>query len=114
MWKKYDEGNQLDSAETVAAYEQAMKEFATSATQFLEHIELLTKARDAYQRAVTISAQFRGTLDKGDEILRNLMAQVDHAVSVQRGQDAPNENKPEATKVETNKATVEKAEAARA
>jgi exonuclease VII small subunit len=114
MWKKYDEGNQLDSAETVAAYEQAMKEFATSATQFLEHIELLTKARDAYQRAVTISAQFRGTLDKGDEILRNLMAQVDHAVSVQRSQDAPNESKPEATKVETNKATVEKAEAARA
>jgi exonuclease VII small subunit len=114
MWKKYDEGNQLGSAETVTAYEQAMKEFAMSATEFLEHIQLLTKARDAYQRAVTISAQLRGTLDKGDEILRTLMAQVDHAVNAQRGQDAPNENKPEATKVETSKTTVEKADAARA
>ncbi len=114
MWKKYEEGNQPGSAETVTAYEQAMKEFATSATEFLEHIQLLTKAREAYQRAVTISTQLRGTLDKGDEILRTLMAQVDHAVSAQRGQDAPNENKPEATAVETSKASVEKADAARA
>ncbi len=114
MWKKYEEVNQLGSAETVTAYEEAMKEFATSAAEFLEHIPLLTKARDAYQRAVTISTQLRGTLDKGDEILRTLMAEVDHAVNVQRGQDAPNENKPEATKVETTKASVEKADGARA
>ena len=114
MWKKYDEGNPPGSAETVTAYEQAMKEFATSATEFLEHIQLLTKARDAYQRAVTISSQLRSTLDRGDEILRTLMAQVDQAVNVQRGQDAPDENKPEATKVETSKASVEKADAARA
>lgn len=114
MWKKYDEANQLGPAETVTAYEQAMKEFATSATEFLEHIQLLNEARDAYQRAVTISTQLRGTLDKGDEILRNLMEQVDQAVNVQRGQVAPNENKPEATKVETAKAPVEKADAARA
>jgi exonuclease VII small subunit len=114
MWKKYEEGNQPGSAETVTAYEQAMKEFATSATEFLEHIQLLTKARDAYQRAMTISTQLRGTLDRGDEILRNLMGQVDHAVNVQSGQDAPNENKPEATKVETSNASVEKVDAARA
>ena len=85
MWKKYDEGNPPGSAETVTAYEQAMKEFATSATEFLEHIQLLTKARDAYQRAVTISSQLRSTLDRGDEILRTLMAQVDQAVNVERG-----------------------------
>ena len=114
MWRKYEEGNQLGSAETVTAYEQAMKEFATSAAAFLQHIPLLTKARDAYQRAVAISAQLRSTLDKGDEILRNLMAQVDQAVNAQRGQDAPNQNKPEVTKVETIKASVEKAEGARA
>jgi hypothetical protein len=63
---------------------------------------------------MTISTQLRGTLDRGDEILRNLMAQVDHAVNVQSGQDAPNENKPEATKVETSNASVEKVDAARA
>ena len=114
MWKKYEEGNQPISADTVTAYEQAMKEFATSATEFLQHIQLLTKAREAYQRAVTISSQLRGTLDKGDEILRNLMAQVDQAVNAQRGQEAPNENKSEATNVETSKASVEKADAARA
>lgn len=114
MWRKYEEGNQLGSAETVTAYEEAMKEFATSAAEFLEHIPLLTKARDAYQRAVTISTQLRGTLDRGDEILRTLMAQVDRAVNIQRGQDAPNENKPQATKVETTKASAEKADGARA
>ncbi|HXU21137.1 MAG TPA: hypothetical protein VN788_11190 [Verrucomicrobiae bacterium] len=114
MWKKYEEGSQLGSAEAVMAYEQAMREFAMSAAEFLEHIQLLTKTRDAYQRAVTISAQLRGTLDKGDETLRNLMSQVDHAVSGQRGQDVPNGNKPEATKVETDNASVEKADAARA
>jgi len=114
MWKKYEEESQPVSADTVTAYEQAMKEFATSATEFLQHIQLLTKAREAYQRAVTISSQLRGTLDKGDEILRNLMAQVDQAVNSQRGQEVPNENKPEATKVETSKASVEKADAARA
>jgi exonuclease VII small subunit len=114
MWKKYEDGNQLGSAETVTAYEEAMKEFATSAAEFLQHIPLLTKARDAYQRAVTISTQLRGTLDRGDEILRNLMGQVEHAVNVQRGQDAPNQNKPEVTKVETIKASEEKADGARA
>lgn len=114
MWRKYEEGNQLGPAETVTAYEEAMKEFATTAAEFLQHIPLLTKARDAYERAVSISTQLRGTLDRGDETLRTLMAQVEHAVNAQRGQDAPNENKPEATKVETSKASVEKADGARA
>jgi hypothetical protein len=113
MWKKYEEGNQLASAETLTAYEEAMKEFAASAKEFLEHIPLLTKARDAYQRAATISSQLRSTLDRGDEILRNLMAQIDHAVNFQRGQDAPTEDKPEA-KVETTKPSAEKADSARA
>jgi hypothetical protein len=122
MWSKYEEGNKLVSAQTVTAYEEAMTEFATSAKKFLDHIPLLTKARDACQRAMTISTELRGTLDRGDEVLRTLMAQVEHAVNdalndavtVQRGQDAPNENKPEATKVETIKASEEKADRARA
>jgi exonuclease VII small subunit len=101
----------LDGTETVAAYEEAMKEFATSAVEFLEHIALLTKARDSYQRAMAISTRLRETLDKGDEILRTLMAKVEHTVNAQPGKVAL-DKKLEAVEVETIKASGEKAGAA--
>ena len=113
MNKNVDVGP-LGRTETVAAYEEAMKEFATSATEFLEHIALLTRARDSYQRAMAVSNQLRDTLDSGDEILRNLMAKIEQAVDVHSGKDASDKKKPEALKVETIKASGEKANAARA
>jgi exonuclease VII small subunit len=109
-----NDGGPLGKTETLAAYEEAMKEFATSAAEFLEHIALLTKARDAYLRAMAVSTRLRDTLDRGDEILRTLMAQVEQAVNVQPGKDASDKKKLETVKVETIKASGEKADAARA
>ena len=40
--------------ETMTMYREAMDEFSKNATEFLEHIALLTKARDAFQRAMTV------------------------------------------------------------
>jgi exonuclease VII small subunit len=104
----------LGTTETVAAYEEAMKEFATSAAEFLEHIALLTKARDSYQRAMAVSTMLRDTLDSGDEILRNLMAKIEQAVEGHPGRDDSDKKKPEGSKVETIRAGGGIANAARA
>ncbi|MGA7626174.1 MAG: hypothetical protein WCA91_21625, partial [Candidatus Acidiferrales bacterium] len=68
----------------LAAYEEAVKDFSTSATEFLGCIPVLTKARDAYERAIKASAQLRKTLDSGDETLRNFMTQIQDAVNFKR------------------------------
>jgi exonuclease VII small subunit len=101
------------TAETVAAYEEAMKEFAMSAAEFLTHVALLTKARESYQRAMAVSTRLRETLDSGDETLRSLRAQLEQVLAVQPGKDASDKNETEALKVETIKASGEKANAAR-
>jgi hypothetical protein len=115
MWK--NENNDVAPqrmTEALRAYEEAVKEFSTSATEFLKHIPLLTKARDAYQRAILVSTQVRDILDRGDETLRNFMAQMEQAVNFQPDSAASDEREPEAVDVETNKASGEKADAARA
>jgi exonuclease VII small subunit len=96
----------------LAAYEEAVKDFSTSATEFLRCIPLLTKARDAYERAIKASAQVRKTLDSGDETLRNFMTQIQDAVSFQPDQATAVET--ERAGIETIKASEEKADAARA
>jgi exonuclease VII small subunit len=100
--------------EALTAYEEAVKEFSTCATEFLQYIPLLTKARDAYQRAILVSTQLRDILGRGDETLRNFMAQMEQAVNFQPDNAASDERKPEALKVETIKESGEKADAARA
>jgi hypothetical protein len=100
--------------EALTAYEGAVKEFSTCATEFLQHISLLTKARDAYQQAILVSTQVRDILDRGDETLRNFMAQIEQAVNFQPDNAASDERKPEAVNVETIKERGEKADAARA
>jgi exonuclease VII small subunit len=114
MWtKRNDDFGPQGSEETLTSYEEAAKEFAGSAAEFLQHIALLTKARDAYQRAMTISARLRETLDSGDEHLRNLMGQLERAIQVQLSNDT-SDKKPEPANVETIKASGEKVDAARA
>ena len=81
-------------------------------TEFLEHIALLTKARDAFQRAMTVSAELRNILDTGDETLQTLMAQLEHAVNSQLGTPASDQKKPEA-RVEAINARRENTEARR-
>ena len=87
--------------------------FMGSAAQFLAHIPILTKARDAYQRAMGVSAQLRHVLDKGDETLKLLMGQMEQAANI-RFVAASEVKKPEPVKVETTTANGDKADAARA
>jgi hypothetical protein len=116
MWndENNDAGPQVVK-ETLTSYEEAAKEFAVSAADFLQHLALLTKARDAYHLALAISAHLRDTLDSGDETLRNLKAKLEDAVADHLGSGALDGKKPAAMKrVETVKAIGEKTEAARA
>jgi hypothetical protein len=116
MWMK-DDNNNVDPPGTpgmVETYEVALKEFASSAAEFLEHIALLTKTRDSYQRAMAVSTRLRATLDAGDELLRTLMGRIEQAVDFHSGEDAFDKRKPEALKIETIRANGEKANGARA
>jgi exonuclease VII small subunit len=67
----------------LATYKEAVEEFSSSATEFLAHIPVLTKARGAYQRAIAVSTQVRHILDKGHEKLRLLMGQIEQAANIQ-------------------------------
>jgi len=49
-----------------ASYTDAMNKFTMSATAFMDHVHLLTEARDAHQMAITASASRRSSLDAGD------------------------------------------------
>lgn len=113
MWKdKNNEAPTQHITEALRAYEEVVREFSTSATEFLKHIHLLTEARDAYRRAIVVSTQVRDILDRGDETLRNFMAQMEQAINSQPDNAASDQRKPEEVKVETNKASGEKADAA--
>lgn len=93
----------------LAAYEEAVKDFSTSATEFLGCIPVLTKARDAYERAIKASAQLRKTLDSGDETLRNFMTQIQDAVNFKPDDASADEREPAAD--EAIKATKERTDA---
>lgn len=113
MWK--NQNNDVAPqrmSDALVAYEEAVREFSATATEFLEHIPLLTKARDAYQRAIAVSTQLRGILDRGDETLHNFMDQMQRAVNIQLDNAVSDEKKPEAVKEELTKARGGKADAA--
>ena len=116
MWKK--ENNKdvgpRHVTDMLTTYKEAVEEFSLSATEFLTHTPLLTKAQDAYQRAMAVSTQLRHILDKGDETLRLLMGQMEHAAHFQLDPAASDKKIAEAVKVETAKANGDKADAARA
>ena len=112
MWKKEIDAGAQRVPETMTMYREAVDEFSKNATEFLEHIALLTKARDAFQRAMTVSAELRNILDTGDETLQTLMAQLEQAVNSQLGTPASDQKKPEA-RVEAINARRENTEARR-
>jgi hypothetical protein len=93
------EGNYQPSPATLATYTEAVNEFNKNATAFIEQIPLLTKARDAFQSAMTASADLRKVLDAGDEDLRTFMTALEQVVNVHVGQAAPDKKKPEPVKV---------------
>ncbi len=108
MWMKDNKDNNNNNVESsstpdmVETYEAALKEFASSAAEFLDHMALLNKARDSYQRAMAVSTRLRETLDRGDDLLRTLMARIELAVDAHSAKDASDKKKPEAPKVGNN------------
>jgi hypothetical protein len=108
VWRKE---NVVSTAATpsMAVFSEAMNKFTKAATAFMDHVHLLTEARDAYQMAITASTSLRESLDSGDQALRSLMTQMEQVVNAHLG-DVPLEKrkleapKPEALKVEAIRA----------
>ena len=102
MLKLENESGTPHLSRSMSTYSEAVEEFSKSATEFLKSVPLLTKSRDAYQRAMTVSAEVRSILDAGDQSLRSLMTQLEQAISLHLAEPAAPDyrKKPETTKVE--------------
>ena len=112
MWKKetyniFNDPAPQRGPATLTAYREAGDEFTKLATEFLEHVPLLNKARDSYQRALTVSNELRSVLNSGDETLRALMAELDQAVNTHLSKLTLEKKKAEPAKVEVLKAVGE-------
>jgi hypothetical protein len=97
MWKKEDNVG-AQASPTLATYTEAVNKFTKSAHAFMEHVHLLTEARDAYEEAMSASTMLRRSLDTGDQSLRSLMTQLEEVVSAHFGESAVNKKKPELVK----------------
>ena len=83
---------------TLAMYTEAVNKFTRSASAFMQHVHLLTEARDAYREAMTASTILRRSLDAGDQTLRSLMTQLEQVVNEHFGEPALDKKKPELVK----------------
>src|SRR3982074_489748 len=92
--------HQSSSSPTMTTYTEALNEFTRNATAFIEHLPLLTKARDSYEQAMWAGSELRKTLDTGQENLQTLMNQLEQAVNVHGVRSALDRKKPEPAKVE--------------
>ena len=97
--------NQPLSPPIMKTYTEAVNEFTRSATAFIEHLPLLTKARGAYQEAMRASAEMHKVLDAGQENLRILMTKLEQGVSIPPVEPVPDKKSPEPTKVERMRGT---------
>jgi hypothetical protein len=98
----------------MATYIDAVEDFRKSATAFMQHVDLLAQARDAYQQAITASAELRTVLDAGDENLRTLMTQLEQALNLHMARPVLDRKKPEPVKAEAIKGNGEGTVAVRA
>jgi exonuclease VII small subunit len=99
MWKKDEPAPQRLPA-SMTSYTEAVDEFSKHAAEFLAYMPLLNKARDAYQRAMSVSAEVRSMLDTGDTTLRTLMNQLEDAVGYHLGNMSSDKKKPDSVKSE--------------
>jgi hypothetical protein len=97
VWKKED-GVGAQLTPSWAIYAEAMNRFTKSATAFMEHVHLLTEAREAYEEAMTASAALRDSLDSGDQTLRSLRAQLARVVNDHLDEPTFDKKKPELLK----------------
>jgi hypothetical protein len=81
-------------------YTEAVSEFTANASAFLEHLPLLTKARAAFEQAMTASAEMRKVLDTGEENLRALMSQLEQGLGVQGDKSLPDKKTSSPAKLE--------------
>jgi hypothetical protein len=96
MWKNDNNGTAPQHmTEALSDYEAAVREFSVNAAEFLKQVPLLNKAREAYERATTASAQLREILDRGDETLRQFMAQMEETVTLPAGITARENGSPD-------------------
>jgi hypothetical protein len=93
---------------SMAAYTEAVTEFTKNATAFIEHVPLLTKARDEYDKAMKASAEVRKVLDKGEDDLRALMHHLIQVLNSNVTMVAPDKKRLELTQLETVKGAVDK------
>ena len=93
---------------SMAAYTEAVTEFTRNATAFIEHVPLLTKARDAYDKAMKANAEVRKVLDKGEEDLRALMNHLIQVLNSNVVMVAPDKKRPEPTQLETQEGTTKR------
>ena len=88
----------------MTTYMDAVEEFRESATAFIQNLNLLAQAREAYQQAMTASAELRSVLDAGDQNLRTLMAQLEQALDLHTTRPAlDSKKKPETAKADPPK-----------
>ena len=95
MWKK-DVTPSTQPPPSMATYTDAMNKFTKAATAFMDHVHLLSEARDAYQAAMTASTALRNSLETGDQALRSLMTQMEQVVSAHLGEPSSDKKKVEA------------------
>lgn len=104
MEKKEQEGASVEAMlkgpATMATYNTAVEKFSKSTSAFMEMLQHLSQARDAYQEAIAASAELRKVLDAGDEALRAIMNNMEQAIDVNLGRQALDKRKPERAKVE--------------
>ena len=98
--KKENEAGTRQLPSSMKTYSDAVDEFSKHTSEFLACIPVLIKARDAYQRAMAVSAEVRSMLDAGDGSLRTLMAQLEDAVAIHLGKTPSDRKKPESVKAE--------------
>ena len=98
-----ENANQPLTSPTMNTYTEAVKEFTTNATAFIEHLPLLSKARSAYEEAMRASGEMRRALDAGDENLRTLMTQLEQRTNLQELKSVPDKKRPEPAMVERMK-----------
>lgn len=110
MWKKENELGTQRLPSSMATYSEAVEEFSKQATEFLTYMPLLTKAREAYQRAMAVSEEVRTTLDAGDKTMQTLMTQLEEAVTVHLVKGPADKKKPDSVKVEPIRETSEDSE----
>lgn len=58
-----------------------MNKFTEATTAFMDHVDLLIEARDAYQASMSVSTALRNSLETGDNALRSLMMEMEQVVA---------------------------------